>query len=72
MAESWKHDFVEANGIRFHYVTAGEGPLVVLLHGFPQFWYAWRHQIPALAAAGWMYLFRRMSAGTYVFRSDKE
>jgi epoxide hydrolase 4 len=45
----WKHDFVEANGIRFHYVTAGEGPLVLLLHGFPQFWYAWRHQIPALA-----------------------
>ncbi len=49
MAESWKHDFIEANGIRFHYVTAGEGPLVVLLHGFPQFWYAWRHQIPELA-----------------------
>jgi len=49
MAESWKHDFIEANGIRFHYVSAGEGPLVVLLHGFPQFWYAWRHQIPELA-----------------------
>lgn len=50
MAEPWKHDFIEANGIRFHYVTAGDGPLVLLLHGFPQFWYAWRHQIPALAA----------------------
>jgi epoxide hydrolase 4 len=50
MVEPWKHDFIEANGIRFHYVTAGEGPLVLLLHGFPQFWYAWRHQIPALAA----------------------
>ena len=50
MGEAWKHEFVEANGIRFHYVTAGAGPLVVLLHGFPQFWYAWRHQIPALAA----------------------
>src|SRR5204863_6767394 len=49
MAVNWKHEFVEANGIRFHYVTAGEGPLVLLLHGFPQFWYAWRHQIPALA-----------------------
>jgi epoxide hydrolase 4 len=49
MTDGWKHDFVEANGIRFHYVTAGEGPLVLLLHGFPQFWYAWRHQIPALA-----------------------
>jgi epoxide hydrolase 4 len=49
VAEPWKHELVEANGIRFHYVTAGEGPLVLLLHGFPQFWYAWRHQIPALA-----------------------
>jgi epoxide hydrolase 4 len=40
------------NGVRLHYVEAGSGPLVVLLHGFPEFWYAWRHQIPALAAAG--------------------
>ncbi len=39
-------------GVRLHYVEAGEGPLVVLLHGFPAFWYSWRHQIPALAAAG--------------------
>jgi epoxide hydrolase 4 len=39
-------------GVRLHYVEAGEGPLVVLLHGFPEFWYSWRHQIPALAAAG--------------------
>lgn len=49
MANGEKHDFIEANGIRFHYVTAGEGPLVLLLHGFPQFWYAWRHQLPSLA-----------------------
>ena len=48
------HRFVEANGLRFHCVTAGEGPLVMLLHGFPEFWYSWRHQIPALAAAGFM------------------
>lgn len=40
------------NGIRLHWVEAGDGPLVVLLHGFPEFWYSWRHQIPALAAAG--------------------
>jgi pimeloyl-ACP methyl ester carboxylesterase len=40
-------------GIRLHYVEAGEGPLVVLLHGFPEFWYSWRHQIPALARAGY-------------------
>ena len=44
--------FVDANGVRLHCVEAGQGPLVLLLHGFPQFWYAWRHQIPALAAAG--------------------
>ena len=49
MSDSFRHEFVSANGIRFHVVTAGDGPLVVLLHGFPQFWYAWRHQIPALA-----------------------
>ena len=40
------------DGVRLHYVEAGEGPLVVLLHGFPAFWYSWRHQIPALAQAG--------------------
>lgn len=39
-------------GVRLHYVEAGEGPLVVLLHGFPEFWYSWRRQIPALAEAG--------------------
>lgn len=50
--EVWEHRFVDANGLRFHCVTAGEGPLVVLLHGFPEFWYSWRHQIPALARAG--------------------
>lgn len=44
-----KHETVQVNGIKMHYVTAGKGPLVILLHGFPQFWYSWRHQIPALA-----------------------
>jgi pimeloyl-ACP methyl ester carboxylesterase len=39
-------------GVRLHYVEAGTGPLVVLLHGFPEFWYGWRHQIPALVGAG--------------------
>jgi pimeloyl-ACP methyl ester carboxylesterase len=39
-------------GVRLHYVEAGQGPLVVLLHGFPEFWYSWRRQIPALAQAG--------------------
>jgi epoxide hydrolase 4 len=44
--------YATVNGVRLHYVEAGEGPLVVLLHGFPEFWWTWRHQIPALAAAG--------------------
>lgn len=43
------HRYLRINGIRMHYVTAGNGPLIVLLHGFPEFWYAWRKQIPALA-----------------------
>ena len=46
------HRMVETNGIRMHVVEAGQGPLVILLHGFPEGWYAWRHQLPALAAAG--------------------
>lgn len=39
-------------GVRLHHVSVGDGPLVVLLHGFPDFWYGWRHQLAALAAAG--------------------
>ena len=44
--------YAELGSVRLHYVEAGEGPLVVLLHGFPEFWYAWRAQIEPLAAAG--------------------
>jgi pimeloyl-ACP methyl ester carboxylesterase len=44
--------FAVVNGVRLHYVERGDGPLVVLVPGFPQFWYAWRHQIPALSGAG--------------------
>jgi pimeloyl-ACP methyl ester carboxylesterase len=46
------HETVTANGLRFHVATEGEGPLLLLQHGFPQCWYSWRHQIPALAAKG--------------------
>jgi pimeloyl-ACP methyl ester carboxylesterase len=46
------HGQVFVNGLSLHYVEAGEGPLVLLLHGFPDFWYSWRFQLPALAAAG--------------------
>jgi pimeloyl-ACP methyl ester carboxylesterase len=47
-----KHRYADLGDMRLHYVEAGEGPLVLLLHGFPQFWYEWRHQIPALVEAG--------------------
>lgn len=46
------HSYAELSSVRLHYAEAGQGPLVILLHGFPEFWYTWRHQIPALAAAG--------------------
>jgi pimeloyl-ACP methyl ester carboxylesterase len=45
--------FVETNGIRMHVAEAGQGPLVLLCHGFPESWYSWRHQIQFLAEAGY-------------------
>jgi pimeloyl-ACP methyl ester carboxylesterase len=62
MSEQWTHGETVLNGVRFHYVEAGapdpplsgdDRELVVLLHGFPEFWYAWHRQIPRLAAAGY-------------------
>ncbi len=47
-----RHRTVETNGIRMHLAEQGEGPLVLLCHGFPELWYSWRHQLPALAEAG--------------------
>jgi pimeloyl-ACP methyl ester carboxylesterase len=41
--------YLEANGVRLHYVAAGSGSLVLLLHGYPEFWYSYRYQLPALA-----------------------
>ncbi len=49
----WSHRDITANGTRFHVAEMGEGPLVVLLHGFPQFWWSMRHQLEALAAGGY-------------------
>ncbi|MDJ0532690.1 MAG: alpha/beta hydrolase [Xenococcaceae cyanobacterium MO_207.B15] len=46
---SLKHDYIISNGIRLHYVTQGEGTLMLFLHGFPEFWYSWRHQIAEFA-----------------------
>src|SRR5712692_5272048 len=48
-----KHRSVKVNGITMHIAEQGEGPLVVLLHGFPELWYSWRHVLPALGAAGY-------------------
>lgn len=44
---------IDTNGIRLRVAVAGAGPLVILIHGFPESWYSWRHQIPALADAGY-------------------
>src|SRR5215475_7198223 len=49
----WSHRAVSANGARFHVADTGSGPLVLLLHGFPQFWWTWRSQMESLAAAGY-------------------
>lgn len=51
--QDFNHHFATVNGIRMHYVEEGEGPLLILLHGYPFLWYLWRHQIKALAAAGY-------------------
>src|SRR5271169_2837837 len=47
-----REGYAEIGDVRLHYVEAGEGPLVVLLHGFPEFWFGWRLQIKPLATAG--------------------
>jgi epoxide hydrolase 4 len=62
-ADTWRHHDIITNGIRMHYVMMGDGeveknkkgekPLVVLLHGFPEFWYSWRYQLPFLAEHGY-------------------
>jgi pimeloyl-ACP methyl ester carboxylesterase len=58
MATHLEELYIPTNGITLHVLAAGpaDGPLVVLLHGFPEFWYGWRRQIPALAAAGYRVL----------------
>ena len=51
--ESIKHRFVQVNGIRMHTAAQGEGPLIVVAHGWPELWYSWRHVLRTLAAAGY-------------------
>ena len=48
-ADLGEDGFADSDGVKIHYVTLGKGPLVVLIHGFPDFWYTWREQMPALA-----------------------
>ncbi|HEY3739869.1 MAG TPA: alpha/beta hydrolase [Bryobacteraceae bacterium] len=45
-----KNGFADSNGVKIHYASLGEGPLIVMIHGFPDFWYTWRHQMEALSA----------------------
>ncbi|MDJ0899273.1 MAG: alpha/beta hydrolase [Xenococcus sp. MO_188.B8] len=49
LESSLKQDYILSNGVRLHYVTQGEGPLMLMLHGYPEFWYSWRYQIPEFA-----------------------
>ncbi|MEO6325305.1 MAG: alpha/beta fold hydrolase [Thermoanaerobaculia bacterium] len=73
-----KHGEAFVNGVRLHYVEEGSGPLVVLLHGFPDFWFSWRSQLPALAAMGFRVVAPDMRgygesdkpAGTAAYRMD--
>ena len=44
--ETWKHEFAQVNGVKLHYVTQGKGKVMLFLHGFPEFWYAWKEQLP--------------------------
>jgi pimeloyl-ACP methyl ester carboxylesterase len=62
------HRMVETNGIRLHVAEQGEGPLIILCHGFPECWYSWRHQLRALAGAG----FRAVAPDLHGYgRSDR-
>jgi pimeloyl-ACP methyl ester carboxylesterase len=53
LVDAARHRVVDANGVRIHLVEQGAGPLVLLVHGFPESWYSWRHLLPVLAGAGY-------------------
>jgi len=46
-----QHGYVDSNGVKIHYAAIGSGPLIVMIHGFPDFWYSWRHQMAALSGS---------------------
>jgi epoxide hydrolase 4 len=81
MPDQLEHLFVETNSVRLHVVVAGDpsGNPVLLLHGFPEFWYGWRHQIPALGEAGFRvivpdqrgYNLSDCPRGTQAYRMDE-
>ena len=48
-ADRVTHEFADSDGVKIHYAKAGEGPLIVFIHGFPDFWYTWREQMEGLA-----------------------
>jgi pimeloyl-ACP methyl ester carboxylesterase len=74
-----REGYAEVGDVRLHYVEAGDGPLIVLLHGFPEFWYGWRLQIAPLAAAGFRvvapdmrgYNLSSRPAGVAAYAADK-
>src|SRR5882762_7960740 len=74
-----REGYADVGDERLHYVEAGEGPLIVLLHGFPEFWYGWRLQIAPLAAAGYRvvapdtrgYNLSSKPAGVAAYSADK-
>ena len=43
------HGYADSDGVKIHYATLGRGPLVIMIHGFPDFWYSWRHQMEGLS-----------------------
>lgn len=53
MIEEPAFQYIKTNGVTLRTVVKGEGPLVILLHGFPEFWHLWRHQIDPIVAAGY-------------------
>jgi pimeloyl-ACP methyl ester carboxylesterase len=50
LEERVTHGYTDSNGVRIHHASLGEGPLIVMLHGFPDFWYTWRDQMEALSS----------------------
>ena len=54
--DTFEREYANVNNIRLHYVTVGKGKLMMFLHGFPEFWYGWRHQIESLVEAGFRVL----------------